>query len=159
MAWQQILGFFTMWLHPEITIGLWSGAGVPMWQTFLYTICWTSLTLSLTYLGTSWLKNLFKNMKGARDAIESIERFYRKNSLKLNNGKYHKKLLNNLVRQKNWLILACGFIPFVYGLPATVIVVAKLMEIKHAFWILLLGNCFRNGIICLLIYQGFKIFS
>ena len=122
MAWEQILGFFTMWLHPEITVTLWSKAGVPIWQTFLYATSWTSLTLFLTYFSIGWLKkvvkNAVKNLSGADGIIRMVGSWYNRNNLKLVNGRYHKKMTGWLIRQKNWLILLCGFVPFFYGLPA-----------------------------------------
>jgi len=159
MAWEQIVGFFTMWLHPEITIALWSRAHTPLWQTLLYTSLWTSFTLVLTYLGAGWVKKRLGRVEVARKIIKVVEEWQRKRENKENNGKYQKKIVSLLSRQKEWLVLACGFIPFVYGLPAAVIVTAKLMEIRRALPILMLGNIFRNAIICLSIYQGFAFFS
>jgi hypothetical protein len=159
MQWEQILGFFTMWLHPEVTVGLWSKAGVPIWQTYLYTTLWTSATLIVTYFGAGWLKNWLCRQRLVREVIRLIEKQSLGNSIRAENSKHHKRILNLLVRQKNWLILVCGFIPFVYGLPAAVIVATKLMNIKYALPFLLAGNIFRNGMICFLVYQGVRFLS
>lgn len=155
MAWEQILGFFTMGLHPEITVSLWAKAGVPIWQTFGYTIIWTSLTLSITYFGAGWIKNWIK--KFIKEEI--LEKWQNWWQLKNNHFQKHlpeKKIIGWLIRQKNWLILGCGFVPFVYGLPAAVIATARILEIRHALIILYCGNVFRNGIICFLIYKLFS---
>jgi len=163
MALEQILGFFTMWLHPEITATLWSKAGVPIWQTFLYATVWTSGTLVLTYFSVGWLKravkNIVKNSGNVGGAIQKVGSWYSGSGFKSTNDRYNKKIAGWLIRQKNWLILMCSFIPFVYGLPAAVIITAKLLEIKRALPILLLGNVFRNAIICGLIYGSFNFFS
>lgn len=159
MSWVQILGFFTMWLHPEITVGLWSKAGVPLWYTLLFTTIWTSITLSLTYLGVGWLKTRAQKVKFIMELIQKAEELYQNNRFGPKNREHQKKAINWLVRQKNWIILGCGFIPFVYGLPAAVIIAAKLIGIRYALLVLLFGNFFRNAIICSLIYQGFKILS
>jgi hypothetical protein len=159
VAWEQILGFFTMLLHPEITISLWAKAGVPIWQACSFAVLWTSGVLLLAYFGVGWLKRLIKKVPLAVKLMEKVENWYRKYGSVLENKKSYKKTSGWLIQQKNWIVLGCGFIPFVYGLPAAVIVAAKLMEIKHALFFLVLGNVFRNTIICYLIYQGFEFFS
>jgi membrane protein implicated in regulation of membrane protease activity len=163
MASEQILGFFTMWLHPEITIALWSKAGVPIWQTFLYAAGWTSLVLIIAYCGIGWLKRFIKkslkNRKGINRTIQKATTWYDHTKSRMDNGPYSRRVTKWVARQKNWIILMCGFIPFVYGLPATVIVTAKLLEIKWALPVLILGNLFRNAIICGLIYGTFNFFS
>ena len=153
MEWEQIVGFFTMWLHPEITVGLWSKGGVPIWQTFAYTTLWTSLTMTITYYGIG----LAERWLIGRGIIKetTIKKWLgwwqsRDNNFKTAGPK--KRITNWLSRQKNWTILTCGFVPFVYGLPAAVIATVKVLEIKNGLLILLIGNLFRNGVICASIY-------
>ena len=158
MAWQQILGFFTMWLHPEITIGLWSNAGIPIWQTLSYVTLWTSITLSLTYFGIDiikiigelitkgivWIIRLFGNdFKG-----------FKRNHLQERNEKHSRKLTKWLGRQKKWVILVCSSVPFVPFFPAAIIITTKALKIKRGLLLLLIGNVFRNLFICYLIYYG-----
>jgi len=164
MAWEQILGFFTMWLHPEVTVSLWSKAGVPFWWTFLYITCWTSITLIVTYFGIGVIKSLAKLiLKGVVKLIRVFKKDFagfRKNRFQDANKKYQKRLICWLNRQENWVVLACSSVPFVWGLPAAVIITVKTIGIKHGLLILLAGNVIRNGIICYIIYQGLiKIFS
>lgn len=164
MSWEQILGFFTMWPNPALTVALWAQAGVPIWQTILYVAFLTSASLSLTYFGVEWLKNWIVN-RGfiERIMIERLHRWWRRLSrVSQENGfekSWTKKIRRWLIPRKDWQLLACGFVPFVPVLPTIVIIITGLREIKYGFPVLILGNLFRNVIFCYVIYEGYGFFS
>lgn len=164
MSWEQILGFFTMWPSPWATIALWAKANVPIWQTILYVTFITSISLSLTYFGTGWIEKwIIKRGWVKRATIEK----WRNYSQSLNNShpvnglekRVKGKIKKWLLPQKDWQILACGFIPFVPLLPTIIIVATRLLEIKRGFPLLIAGNIFRNAVVCWAIYKGVGFFS
>jgi len=164
MSWEQILGFFTMWPSPLATIALWAKGGVPLWQTIAYVVFLTSISLSFTYFGTGWLESwVIKRGWIKRTTIEKWRAWQRKrnNSFQMNglNGEVNHKIKKWLIPQKDWKILACGFIPFVPLVPSIVIVVTKLLEIRNGFVFLILGNIVRSIIVCCCIYQGVSFLS
>src|SRR3989344_3304144 len=136
MPWEQVLGFFTMWPSPGVTVGLWAKAGVPLWQTTSYVLILTSITLSLTYCGVDWLKNWAAG-KGIIDRalIERLHDWWRRiNSISQTNGfekRWTKKIKKWLVPQKDWQILPWGFVPFIPVLPTVVFIITDLRGIKH----------------------------
>ena len=158
MDWEQILGFFTMWLHPEITAGLWSSAEVPFWQTFLLVTAWTSMTLMVTYFGVGLVELLLKLFwRAVKKVIRVFKKDFnefKKSGLQIKSERYQGRLINWLNRQKNWVVLLCSSIPFIWGLPVAVIIVTKAAKIKYGLPILLAGNVLRNAAICLTIYYG-----
>jgi hypothetical protein len=155
MTWEQILGFLIIFARPEATMTLWYRADVPFWQTFVYTTVVTSLTALLAYQAIGWLKKLvkkiFKNSRNAQEIAQKIASWYRQSVPNLDNNGYRRKFAYWLIRQKDWIVLACGFIPLPF-LPTIVTVTAKLLEIKWAIPILLVGNVFRNAVTCASIY-------
>ncbi|KKT16875.1 MAG: hypothetical protein A2654_00760 [Candidatus Nealsonbacteria bacterium RIFCSPHIGHO2_01_FULL_43_31] len=163
MSWEQILGFFTMWPNPAITVGLWAKAGVPIWQTIAYVVILTSISLSLTYFGVEWLKNWVVN-RGIieRPMIEKLHNQWRRiNRIPQSDGRRYdwiKKTRKWLIPQKDWQILAWGFVPFIPILPTIVIIITNLRRIKYGFLVLILGNIFRNVIFCYAIYEGRDFF-
>jgi len=160
MDWEQILGFFTMWLHPEVTAGLWSSTEVPFLQTFLFVTGWTSMTLTVTYFGVGvaeFLLRLFwKVIKKGVKVFKKDFNGFKKSDLQVKNERYQRRLINWLNRQEKWVLLVCSSIPFIWGLPVAVIIVTKTAKIKYGLLILLAGNIIRNGVICLLIYYLFS---
>ena len=161
MAWEQTLGFFTMWLHPEFTVGLWFRAGVPLWKTLGYVTIWTSGTLILTYFGIDLIKYIVKFItKGLVWLIRFFNPNFaglKRNHLQEKKEKYQKRLTGWLSRQRKWVVLVCSSIPFVPFLPAAVIITIKTIEIKRSLLILLTGNVFRNCFICFFVYYGVVI--
>ena len=163
VSWEQILGFFTMWPSPVVTVGLWAEAGVPIWQTILYVVLLTSTSLSLTYFGVEWLKNwVVRKRIINRRMVEKLHNWWQQlNNVSQNNGFRHswtKKTRKWLIPQKDWQVLAWGFVPFIPVLPTVVIIIAGLRELKHGFLVLILGNLFRNIIFCYAIYEGHNLF-
>lgn len=159
MSWEQILGFFTMWPHPGTTIILWAKGGVPVWQTILYVGIMTSASLTLTYFGTGWLQKFLIRKKILKEStIKKLQNLW---PLTNGNGnsRITKKITNWISRQKIWLILICGFIPFVPILPTAVIIAAGLLKIKYSYPVLLLGNILKTVIICYTIYYSTGSFS
>lgn len=155
MAWEEITGYFTMWLHPEFTVGLWAKAGVPFGRTFLYVTCWTSITLILTYFGIDVLRLLGKVIIKLIRLFKKDFDGFKKNNLLKKNEKYRKKIMGWLIRQKKWVILGCSSIPLIPFLPAAVIIATKTIGIKYGLLILLAGNVIRNWCISFGIYHGF----
>jgi hypothetical protein len=149
-----------MWLHPEITVTFWAKAGVPIWQTFIYVVLWTSLTLTITYYGVGLAERWLINTGITKEiTIKKWRGWWQSRNNNFKTAGPKKRVINWLGRQKNWIILACGFVPFVYGLPAAVIVTVKVLKIRNGLLILFIGNVFRSGIICVSIYQALiKIF-
>lgn len=163
MIWEQILGFFTMWPNPGVTIGLWAKAGVPIWQTISYVVLLTSISLSLTYFGTGWLENfLIKKGVIRRTTIKKWRNWLERNN-NLSRNEFHERLRDRikswLIPQKSWKILAWGFVPFIPVLPTVIIMATRLLEIRNGFLALILGNIFRNGILCCTIYLIAYFFS
>lgn len=156
MSWEQIFGFLIVFLRPEITMALWTEAGLPFWQTFLYTGVITSLTTALTYyLLTDWMKKMVKKIldrsSNAREIIQKISLWYKESALNLTDNEYHRKFGFWLIRQKNWIILAFAFVP-APSIPTIVTVTARFLKIKGALPVLLAGNIFRTALLCASIY-------
>lgn len=145
-----------MWLHPEVTVGLWDRAGVPFWQTFAFVTCWTSITLTVTYFGVGVVEFLvrliWKVVKKLIRVFKKDFNEFKNGGLQAKNEKYQRRLINWLNRQENWVVLLCSSIPFIWGLPVAVIIVTKKAKIKYGLPILLMGNALRNAAICLVIY-------
>jgi len=164
MSWEQILGFFTMWPNPGTTVVLWAKGGVPLWQTILYVVFFTSISLSLTFFGTGWLERwIIKKGWLKRSTIERWRVRLQKGDNNFQTNGLEKRMRGGikkwLLPQKNWRILACGFIPFIPLLPTVVIVVTRLLEIRGGFLFLIFGNVVRNAIFCYVIYRGVGFFS
>ncbi len=161
MSWEQILGFFTMWPSPNVTIVLWAKCGIPLWQTIAYVTLLTSFSLGLTFFGTGWLEKwTIKRGWIQESTIEKWRmRFQKGNNNHAMNG-FEKKMNGRfrrwLIPQKNWKILACGFIPFIPLIPTVVVIVTRLLRIRNGFLVLILGNAVRTAIVCYAIYQGVR---
>ena len=94
--------------------------------------------------------------------VEKLHNWWQQlNNVSQNNGFRHswtKKTRKWLIPQKDWQVLAWGFVPFIPVLPTVVIIIAGLRELKHGFLVLILGNLFRNIIFCYAIYEGHNLF-
>ncbi len=164
MSWiEYLLSFLIMFFRTEGTVILWSAKGVPYWQSFLFSVCWTSLTLAATYYGVGFLVNQLKKWWVLRVLIEKwqTEVVARKNNFSKKNSSYSKKIASWLSQKKRGVLIFLSFFPLtqlVYGLPSGVIAATKLIEIRYGILILLLGNAIRWFGITLLIYLGVQLF-
>ena len=110
-----------------------------------------------------WLKNWVVN-RGIieRPMIEKLHNQWRRiNRIPQSDGRRYdwiKKTRKWLIPQKDWQILAWGFVPFIPILPTIVIIITNLRRIKYGFLVLILGNIFRNVIFCYAIYEGRDFF-
>jgi len=157
MSWEQILGFFTMWPSPYTTIALWAKGGVPLWQTICYVTFLTSLSLSLTFFGIEWLESwIIKNGWLSKSAIERWRILLNRGSNNLSTNGFQERMTDKikkwLIPQRDWKILAWGFVPGIPLIPSIVVVVTSLLAIKRGFFFLIVGNTFRSTIVCCAIY-------
>ena len=158
MNWEQIVGSLTIPFNTILAASLFWKGETFFWITVSAIVGWTSLTLVITYFGTEWIKKWVKNQRFLKDAYNRIYALYSQNGFKIRNDKKQKQINNWLVKRKDWIVIVLGFVPFVPWLPTGVIVTTKILGIKNGLMHLLLGNFFRNWIVCFSVYQGFSWF-
>ncbi|MFH1401680.1 MAG: hypothetical protein ABIG40_01830 [Parcubacteria group bacterium] len=135
---------------------LWAKAGVSILQTIIYVVFCTSISLTLTYFGTSWLEELLIKKKFIKK--KTVERFLswvrpKNNNFQISTSETRTpKLKKWLTRRKDWQILFLGFVPYIPIMPTGVIIAVSATKIKHGFFILILGNIVRNVISCATVY-------
>jgi len=132
--------------------------GVPFYVTLTFVSIYWSGTLLLTYYGTGWLARIITKWESIDNLIKILKKWWKKATRAL---KFRKKLTERgvfwLINQKSWVTLALSFIPYIPELPTITIISARLMKIRHALPILLIGNAFRAFILVATIYQLFSI--
>jgi len=160
---KTLAGLLIMLLKIDGAIIWWKFVGFELWQTFLIILCWTSITMIFTFMGMAGIKSWVKRRKFFKKISGKFQNWHWQKNFRKKNVIQRTKIVNWVSRQKNWVIIGLGFIPFVPYLPTTVIVTTKLLEIRFGLAFLLVGNTFRIGFICSFLY-GFleiitKIFS
>ena len=156
MSWLDFFqGLPMIFFRTEGAVILWAAKGSPYWQSLLFSLCWTSLSLIITYYGTGILVSRLKKWWLLRFVIAKWEKEItsRKNNFANNNSLSH----NWLSLQKQWVVIILAFLPythFVPGLGSAVIATAKVLNIRCGIILLILGNAFRWAVITYHIYQG-----
>jgi len=132
--------------------------GVPFYITLSFVVLYWSGTLLLTYYGTGWIAKRTMEWKNINNLIGILKKWWKRAVRIL---KFRKRLVEKsvfwLINQKKWVTIALTFVPYVPQLPTATIIAAKLMKIKYALPILLLGNAFRSLILVATIYQLFPV--
>ena len=158
MLEKLIAGFLPLFFNGWGGVTTYRFLGVPFYITLtLITLYWSG-TLLLTYYGTGWVTRRMTKRKSINSLIKILRKWWGK---VMRNPKFRKRLTEKgvfwLINQKKWVVLALTFIPYVPQLPTITIIAARLMKIKHALPILLLGNAFRTFVLVATIYQLFPI--
>lgn len=130
--------------------------GVPFYITLAFlTLYWSGTLLLTYYLGGEMAKGIIE-WESVNSLIKIFKRWREKATRTL---KFRRRLIERgilwLINQKNWVTLALSFIPYVPQLPTMTIIAARLMKIRRALPILLIGNAFRTFILVVTIYQLF----
>lgn len=156
MLEKLITGFLPLFFNGWSGVTTYRFLGVPFHITLaLITLYWSG-TLLLTYYGTGWITKRMTEWKSINSLIKILKKWWKK---AIRVQKIRKRLTERgvfwLINQKKWVVLVLTFIPYVPQLPTITIIAARLMKIKHALPILLLGNAFRTFILVATIYQLF----
>ncbi|OHA64534.1 MAG: hypothetical protein A2667_01705 [Candidatus Wildermuthbacteria bacterium RIFCSPHIGHO2_01_FULL_47_27] len=153
--WLKILGGFgIVILRPEGGIALWRAQEVPMWQSYLIVLFWTSATLLITYYGTALLVAKIK-----RAVLSGIlARWYRRSwfhQLNKNGRDAKRKIFFRLMKQKTWLLVLLAFLPYqpIPFFNSALIIAVKTLDIRWGLLILAGGNAFRWFIVTIAIYK------
>lgn len=135
----------------------WRTQGISFQSAFLLLTFYWSFTLILTYYGTDLATYLLKKLEPFKVLIEiskEVIRVYSCNPV----YKKRKKVINWLSQKKAKIVFSLAFIPLP-ELPTATIVAARVMKLKYALFILLLGNAFRVLVMCSFVYFFPSIFN
>lgn len=156
MLEKLIAGFLPFFFNGLGGVTTYRLLGVPFHTTLAFVTLYWSGTLLLTYYGTGWIAERTTKWESINSLIKILKKWWRKVIRTL---KFRKRLIERgvfwLINQKKWVTLALSFIPYVPQLPTITIIAARLMKIRYALPILLLGNAFRTFILIATIYQLF----
>ena len=156
---EELIGFALMVLNGWAAVIYWKIQGIPFWQaTVILTIYW-SFTLLLTYQLTGGAIGLLKKWEPFRVLTERIsektKKIKRINSIK----EKREKAINWLIKRSGLVISILTFIPLVPELPTATIIAARVIKMKGALIILLLGNAFRVFVLCYAVYWSISFLN
>lgn len=150
---EELIGLGLMILNGWAAVIYWKIHGVPFWHAVIFLTIYWSFTLLATYWLTGKTVDLLKKWEPFRafeqKLSEKIKKAKRINSIK----EKREKALNWLVNKGGLIIGISTFIPLVPHLPTLTIIAARIVKMKMAFGILLLGNAFRVFVLCYAVYQ------
>ena len=157
MSWLEFFqGFPILLFRTEGAVILWAAKNAPYWQSLIFSVCWTSITLIFIYYGTAFLVDWLKRWWVAKVVIEKCQKeiIARKNNFSNGKNSFSHDWLHF---QKQWVVLALAFVPYtqiVPGLGSAVIAVTRIFNIRWGIFFLIIGNAFRWAVITYHIYQG-----
>ena len=160
MSWLEFLqGFPMIFFRTEGAVILWASRGAPFWQSFLFSVFWTSLIMVITYYGAGVIVEKLKKWWVLKILIEKWQKeiLLRKNNFQKEESAFSKKTRGWLSLRKRWVIFLLAFVPYTHiipGLGSAIIVTARLLKLRYGLIILFVGNLFRWTIIIYHIYQG-----
>ncbi len=155
MLEKLIAGFLPLFFNGWGGVTTYRLLGVPFHITLAFITLYWSGTLLLTYYGTDWATKRMIKWKSVNSLIKILRKWWGK---VMRNLKFRKRLTERgvfwLINQKKWVTLVLTFVPLPQ-LPTITIIAARLMKIRYALPILLLGNVFRTFVLVAIIYQLF----
>lgn len=158
----QVWAFLSIFLEPDAAVFFWYRAGYSFWLTYALLSLHTSITITLVFYGTGWIKHSGKIRQASNGVLGKIKkitgglmsRFQFLKKL----GKFYHSLVDKstkiLQRGGIFVIFIASCIPFIPVIPTAAAAAAKLIEIKHGLLIILLGTAIRNILVVLGIYYG-----
>lgn len=153
------MGLILMILNGWAAVIYWKIHGIPFWQVLTALTIYWSFTLFITYWLTGKTFDLLKKWEPFRAFeqrfSEKIKKAKRINSLRAR----REKFLNWLVKKGNLVIGIATFIPLVPHLPTLTIVAARIVKMKYALAVLLIGNAFRVFVLCYAVYWSIGLIS
>lgn len=156
MLEKLITGFLPFFFNGLGGVTTYRLLGVPFHITLAFVVIYWSGTLLLTYYGTGWIAKRVARRESINNLIKTLKKWWGKATKTL---KFQRKLTERgvfwLINQKNWITLALSFMPYIPQLPTMTIIAARLMKIRRALPILLIGNAFRTFILVVTIYKLF----
>jgi len=141
----NILGGFLI-----LVAGGWGGViyfainGIPFWLTLLILNIYGTFLILAIFHATDWLMTQWARFHFSNN----VSNF--KNRITNISPSTHAR--NWLIKRKSWIVLALNFVPFVPVLPLATTAAARIMKIKYALPILILGNFARSLALCLMVY-------
>lgn len=158
-SWMGLL--LVMILRGDAAILIWRAAGRPFWQTCLFLMIITTISLTLVYFLTGHakkeltkdaVKKRFEKSKFAKIWVKIFEFF------KERKKRWQEKIIHFLEDKSPVFVFLFNLIP-VPILPTAIIIVTRLREIKYGFLILAVSNVIRVYITCWCIWQGINLFK
>lgn len=155
--WRIVLeGLPIFWSNDLAGLILYYLKGVPFWILILLTIVKWSIFVLLAFYGTGWIFRRIEKFPRTKLFIERAsqringlsQRIYHRDKENL-----HNKSVVWLLERKEWIVVLLAFVPYVPVIPTAVIVVVRLMKIKHGLFFLLLGSALKATVFCLTIHN------
>lgn len=158
----QVWAFLSIFIEPDAAVFFWHRAGYPLWLTFILLSLHTSLTITLVFYGTGWIKNSGKIRRTGNAILGQFKKITDRLAFRFPFLEKIKKFYGNLVDKTTkilhrggiFIIFIASCIPFVPVIPTAAAAAAKLVGIKHGLIVILLGTAIRNILVILGIYYG-----
>lgn len=156
---EELIGFILMVINGWAAVIYWKLNGIPFWQSTLFLTIYWSLTLLITYWFTGGVLDLLKKWEPfgvlSQRISEKTKKFKRLNLAR----EKRQNAIKWLIQRNNLIIGILTFIPLVPELPTLTIIAARIVKMKHALIILLLGNAFRVLVLCFSVYWSINLFA
>jgi len=150
--WNVIWSRFPAFLGNGIGgILFYKSAGIPFWVALIMLSTKGLIAVLCYFYGTGVINNLLNRWQWSRARLAKRRNrrriFFNGNSRIREHPK--KKIIRWLLKQGRWAVIVAVFVPYLGG-PAAI--VARIIRLKHAVYLLVLGAIFKGAIICWAIY-------
>jgi len=165
MLTYPLIIFSTIFQEQSVAIALFV-ANKPFWETFFLLFAGSTLGMVIFYffpeefkLITGPIAKLWKIIK-KRIAPESLANNIKKSRWKIRLASFQQELISKIVRNgyPQIIIFIITCLPFPGFFPIAIIA-ARLLKLKHGFWLIFTANIVKTFILVISVYQIGEIFK